>query len=389
MEVLVTFILFYLLTTTTVLLINRSEFTPLLPPDRMEPSGDLPLVSLCVPARNESRSIKRCVDSLLDQTYPNLEIWVLDDRSTDGTTEILNHLAAQRPADLHVIHGDPKPDGWLGKPWACHQLSRSAGGSILLFADADTVLEKDTVSRVVASLQQENLDMLTVWPKQQLGTFWEKTVVPLVYHALLTLLPARYVYRDPRWLPRPLRKTFAPMFAAACGQFIAFRSHCYQVIGGHSSVQSRVVEDVELARLVKRAGFRMKMYHGEASISCRMYTDGRELEMGFRKNFLAGFNYRVPLFVMMGLLHLLVFIVPLIGAPIYLAGGQYLLGGGFAAALLLIFFQRFLLAIWFNWNSWYGLLHPLGVLWFIKLAVVSLIDYYWQRTVQWKDRPIR
>ena len=378
----------YLLITTAILYRNRVEFNPLMPSYRTYFDEQAPSVSICIPARNEANSIERCVRSALDQQYPNHHVYVLDDNSTDGTSEILKKLSDTFTNRLTVISGKPKPDDWLGKSWACQQLSEVASEDILVFIDADTWLEPETTARLVRTMGHDIVDLVTVWPQQELGSFWERTIIPLVYFALFTLLPVRYVYRSPRWIPSILKKKMDPMFAAACGQFMAFKRKAYEAIGGHSSVKNKVVEDVELAKNIKRAGFKMNMYHGQKAVSCRMYPSQKELWEGFRKNFLAGFGGNIFLFTVVGLLHIITFILPAVALPFLL-----LFNGGIVAILCatvlgLMLLQRLIVDRWFDWKMRYGLLHPLGVAWFQILGGRVFWDYINNESVQWKDREV-
>lgn len=378
----------YLAITSVILFLNRRDFGPLLPARDNVFDEQAPLVSICIPARNEESVIQKCLESALTQRYPNYEVLVLDDESTDKTPYILKELQQSRPHTLRVLQGKPKPENWLGKPWACRQLADEAKGSILIFIDADTWLDKNMVPKIVRTMGHDVIDFLTIWPKQQLGTFWEKTVIPLVYYALLSLLPARYVYKVPSWVPSMLKPLVRPLFAAACGQCMAFKRSAYDIIGGHASVKNEVVEDVALAKNIKEHGLKMKMYHGEASISCRMYTSGRELKEGFSKNFLAGFNYNIPGFVLMGLLHLIVFVVPFLTLPAGILSRNLPLAliSGFCIAV--IFLHRVILAKWFDWKPTYALLHPLGVLWFQKLGLELVSNYLTGKKSSWKGRSV-
>lgn len=378
----------YLLITTGILYLNRLDFLPLPPTSNNYFDRQAPQVSICIPARNEAESIDRCVQSAVGQQYPNHKVYVLDDGSTDGTSEILEKLADDFGSKLSVISGTPKPDGWLGKSWACHQLSQQATGDILLFIDADTWLESEATAKVVRAMGRDVVDLITLWPEQKLGSFWEKTVIPLVYFALLTLLPARYVHKLPDWWPSLLKKKLAPAFAAACGQFMAFRRKAYEAIGGHQSVKNHVVEDVELAKNIRRGGFSMKMYHGSNTVHCRMYSSAQELWEGFRKNFLAGFNNNIVLFAMMSLLHIIAFLLPALALPFLLVWGSAKALTLCATAVALMLLQRFIIDRWFQWNPWYGLMHPVGVGWFQLLGLQTLKDYFDDNKVTWKDRAL-
>lgn len=378
----------YLIITTGVLYVNRRHFKPLESAPDNYFDQQAPEVSICIPARNEANSIERCVRSALDQKYVNHRVFVLDDGSTDDTPEILNKLSNDFNDKLTVLSGAPKPKGWLGKSWACHQLSEKASGEIIIFIDADTWLEPQTTSKVVRTMGRDVVDMITLWPEQKLGSFWEKTVIPLVYFALLTLLPTRYVYELPRWIPSFLRQKAAPQFAAACGQFMAFRRKAYNAIGGHQSVKNEVVEDVELAKNIKRAGFSMKMYHGRATVHCRMYSSSQALWEGFRKNFLAGFDHNILLFTVMAILHFIAFIVPALALPFLLFWGTWQSIILCLVAVTVMLLQRLFINRWFNWDLGYSLLHPVGVIWFQLLGIQVLQDHFNNDSATWKDRTV-
>lgn len=344
-----------------------------------------PKVSICIPARNEVDVIEHCVTSALKQDYPNFEVLVLDDESSDGTTEILTKLSGIINNLLH-IEGKAKPNDWLGKPWACHQLSEVATGDILIFIDADVWLEEDAILKAVAELSK--FDTITVWPEQIVESFWEKQVIPLIYFTLFTLLPAKYVEQAPRWLPRSLRSKFAPLFAAACGQFIAFNRKAYDKIKGHQSVKDQIIEDVALAKNIKLAGLSLKMLHGIDSVYCRMYANHKDLWNGLRKNFFVGFNNNVFFFSIMAVLHLIVFVAPLI---IFVYGFQtnsselLILS---SISLLLTFSQRAIINFIFKWDIYSSFTHSLGVLWFQILGIQCLFDYFSKKPASWKGRKL-
>ncbi len=378
----------YLLLSTLILVCNMRDFIPLHPPWETPPENGPPMVSLCIPARNEEDNIADCVESALAQDYPHMEVLVLDDRSSDRTGEVMRELDAAYPGRLILLEGKPLPEGWLGKSWACQQLAEASSGDILLFVDADTRLRDKTVSRTVRTMGRDVVDMLTAWPQQEMTHFWARRVIPLVYHALLTTLPVRWVRRGPKWLPGPLRRRISPLLAAACGQFMAFRREAYEEIGGHAAVRDRIVEDVALARLVKRSGYSMNMYHGSDAVTCRMYKGHREMWEGFRKNFLAGFGGSLVLFAAAGLFSAAVYLAPFLT----LLAGAVLPAPGMATlsllALALIFLQRALLARLYGWDLRNALTHPLGVLWFQALGARVITDRLQRVRPRWKGRPV-
>jgi len=328
------------------------------------------------------------INTILEQSYSNIELLILDDFSTDATPEIINRFKQENPDVVTDVPALAKPNGWLGKPWACQQLADHANGQYLLFLDADTALRSGMVQHMLNAFSKYDLDMITVWPEQELGSFWEKTVVPLIYYALVTLLPAVYVYRSPRWLPPFLRDQFATRFAAACGQCVGFTRDAYETTGGHETVKNDVVEDVALSKKVKKNGLTLRMFTGVDSICCRMYRSEKEIFNGLRKNFFAGFDRSIPLFLIMGIVHLIVFVLPFFVLPyaVYLNSPALLFVS--AGSISLIFLHRFILAVWFRWNPAYGFLHPLAVLWYQRLGIYSVVDYLKGRKVLWKGREV-
>ena len=384
------FPLIFLTGTSFVLLRNAIDFTELAETeksvDSQQKQPEQTLVSVCIPARNEERNIERCLNAVVSQDYPNLEILVLDDQSEDDTGRIIQRFADEN-SHLTLLRGRDRPSGWLGKPWACRQLADQTTGDILVFIDADCFLEEEALSRLVQSFQEDELDALTVWPRQILGSFWEKVLIPAVYYALLAFLPAAYVHRKPRWMPGFIHKKISHWFAAACGQCIAFKRSAYAGIGGHASVKNEIVEDVALAKLLKRQGLKIKMFHGVGTVSCRMYSNENEIFEGFRKNFFAGFGYRTFPFLLAGFIHLWVYVLPVLLLPaVILTTSPLLLV--LLPTLILIGLHRLLLNLIFDWPLHYFWAQPLAVLWFTRLSVTTLVDFYRSRTIQWKNRDI-
>ncbi|MFV1884979.1 MAG: glycosyltransferase [Balneola sp.] len=377
------FALIFLLATSAVLIRNLFEFKSL---REVEPIADsnAPFVSICIPARNEEAVIERCVTSALKQDYTPFEVLVLDDNSTDRTTEILEELSGII-TNLKHLKGKPKPEDWLGKPWACHQLSQEAGGQFLVFIDADVWLEPDVLAKTVSRLQHK--DAITVWPQQQLKSFWENMVIPMFNYALYTLLPAIYVERPPRWMPSFLKPKLSDKFIAGCGQFLAFRRSTYNEIGGHESVKSEVVEDMEIARRIKTAGYLFQLLDGVGTVHCRMYTSHAEVWNGFKKNFLAGFT-NVFEFVMMGILHIIVFLIPVYALVNGFIEKDWLVAILSASVLLIIITQRIILSRVLKYNLLYSFLHPISVLWFQVLGVVSIVNKIFGIKSSWKGREV-
>jgi chlorobactene glucosyltransferase len=232
----------------------------------------IPHVSLLVPARNEARSIEGCVRGLLAQDYPALEVIILDDESTDDTGEILKRLTTE-DARLRVIHGQPLPPGWLGKNWACQQLSQAASGEYLLFTDADTCHDPLMLHDSIAAALATNADLLSGMPHQEVKTWSEQLLVPILAWSFMAFIPIALAER--------VRAAF---LSVSIGQFLLFRRSAYDKIQGHESVRDKVVEDFELARKIKKAGLQWRFVDATPRIHCRMYHNFREVFNGLSKN---------------------------------------------------------------------------------------------------------
>jgi len=243
---------------------------------------DPQLVSVLVPARNEERNIGRCVRSLLAQDYPQLEILVLDDDSSDGTAAIVEELA-QEDGRLRLLRGEPLPANWHGKAYACYQLARAARGEWLLFTDADTEHAHHCLSATVRMAQQEGADLLSLFPEFTAEGWWERLILPVIPFALLAGLPLPLVHRL-----RP------PRAAIALGPFMLFSRRGYWHCGGHAAVQTDLVDDLGLARQVKATGRRMIMADGLGLMRVRMYTGLREIWHGISKSLFATLHYSLP-----------------------------------------------------------------------------------------------
>lgn len=258
----------------------------------------LPRLSFLIPARNESAVIGPTVTALLAQDYPDFEVLVLDDGSNDQTTATAL-TAAGGDSRLCVLAGQPLPEGWLGKNWACRQLGDAATGDLLVFTDADVLWSREAASALVAEFGNSQADLLTVWPTQTTITWAERLTVPLIALAVLGYLPALAVHALP-W----------PAFAAANGQCLAFRRQAYESVGGHAAVAGDILEDVALARLIKRRGYRLRMADGHGFIRCRMYTGWESVRDGLAKNILAGHANSPGFLILSTLFHWLVFLLP-------------------------------------------------------------------------------
>jgi chlorobactene glucosyltransferase len=347
------------------------------------PNIDAPLISVCVPARNEERNIRACVEAILAQDYPHLEVIVLDDRSTDSTPEILRQLAAKE-GRLRVIHGSELPKGWAGKPHALYQASFAAHGEWLCFVDADTILSPATLSSCYAKAIETNADMFTILTFQILGSFWEKVVMPIVMTALS-------VGFSPRKVNDPKNKD-----AIANGQFILIKRSIYDAIGGHERVKDQIVEDKAISEQVKWNGYRLIVADGYAFAQTRMYTSLPEMWEGWTKNIYLGLSDRPSLLVLgvvgafLALFAALILpLWPVLGVILYLHGGGWLALAVIAQALILLtiaLYARAGIALGMGISPWYAFTLPLGSAVFAAMMITSAWKVLSGQGILWKGR---
>jgi chlorobactene glucosyltransferase len=340
-------------------------------------STHFPRVSILVPARNEEVNIESCVRSLVCQDYPDFEVLVLDDNSQDHTGQILARLTAEFPR-LHVIHGRPLPSGWIGKHWACHQLAQGAGGELLLFTDADTRHRPQGLRHSVEALLSQKADLLSVLPHEEVVSWPEQLVVPMIAWSIFAFLPLALAYR--------LRM---PMLSSTIGQFMLFRRSAYQEVGGYAAVRQEVVDDIALGQRVKAAGLRWRLADGQSTVTCRMYRNFGEVWEGFSKNMFASLGSNIPLFLLAWGWQVVAFLEPVTILLLMLLGvhcsalSAALAAGAVAISLLL-------------WGTYYGrfnipfhltFLYPASVLFSATIATRSMILSL-RGQASWKGRKL-
>jgi len=237
-------------------------------------------VSVLLPVRDEERRVRGCLTTLLEQIrVPDLEVLVLDDGSRDGTAAVVRQVAAGDPRVRLLTGEDDVPAGWLGKTWACHRLAGEAGGSVLVFVDADVRLAPHALAAAVTLLRGSGLDLVSPYPRQLAATLGERLVQPLLQWSWLSTLPLAAAERSGR-----------PSLSAANGQFLTVDAATYRRAGGHAAVRGEVLDDVALLRAIKRAGGRGVVVDGTHLATCRMYEDWPELREGYTKSLWSAFG---------------------------------------------------------------------------------------------------
>lgn len=343
------------------------------------PADDLPMACVIVPARDEGENIERCVRSLAAQRGVNLRIIVVDDDSSDDTADIVASIARQDPRVV-LRHAPPLPAGWKGKVNAICAGVQDIPDDVewLCFMDADVQAQPLAIASAIQSAADQRLDLLSMVPKQELGSFAERLVMPCGFYVVA--------------FSQNVSQTQAPDSdnAAASGQFMLFRREAYEAVGGHAAVFNEICEDVELARIVKRAGRQVLLHDGANLLTSRMYTGWKTLRPGFAKNIndtLGGTGRMLAVGAIAVIMAWTAVLLPLWdiagcadgtqGACLALAPA--LMGSTAAFALHIAGARHFGIPVW------YGLLFPFGYSAGAAIAVDSL-RWRMTRRIPWKGR---
>ena len=340
----------------------------------------LPLISILIPSRNEESDIVSCLESLRRQDYPNYEILVLDDNSSDNTAAVVEEIAAADPR-VKLLRGEPLPQGWAGKPFACHQLASQARGSWLLFTDADTIHAPAMLRSALAYAHNNRLALLSGFPLQHAVSLSQRVVIPVMYFIILSWFPL--------WWLQGSRK---PKPGLAIGQFLFLSAQDYREIGGHEAVKSRILEDVWLGFEIARHGKRQATVDLSRVVACRMYEGLGDLWEGFTKwtysvsslspwifglMMLAGFGFFIAPFALMAW-HF---------SPVLADYDWFLLI--IIIQLLVIMLMRGLVDHRFHHSRLYSLSHPVGISFMVLSGVYGATKRFTGAGVRWKQRLYR
>jgi chlorobactene glucosyltransferase len=363
MNYLAGFILFFLALRTLIALVNLLSGLHL--PDKK--SAEYPKVSVLIPARNEQTVLGRLLKSLEKQDYPDFEVIVCNDHSTDQTEEILNRFVAEDKR-IQWFLGDQLPDNWLGKNYACHQLATKASGKYLIFLDADVELNRNVLSKAVTFFQEKQLTLLSVFPEQKIESMGEWLTVSVMNWILQSLLPMVLV-----------QKTGFSSLSAANGQFMMFEAKNYRENQWHEKVKMQTVEDIQIARMIKDEGFRTAVLLGDDDIYCRMYHNLDGAVKGFSRNIHEYFGGNRMVMVVYWLI---VFLGPLL---VWTSFGLF----GFYVFVVLVVLNRILISRASRQPVFLSvLLHPLQMLGFSFIVFFNLYRRI-RKVTEWKGREIK
>jgi cellulose synthase/poly-beta-1,6-N-acetylglucosamine synthase-like glycosyltransferase len=367
----------------TILRIQRGELQ--VSPAAGPPPGDLPSLAVIIAAKDEAEHIEGCLQSVIEQAYPGLQIVVVNDRSTDATPAILDRLAGQTP-NLSIIHVADRPEDWSGKTYALSTGSEDVQADYLLFLDADCRLRPGGLVGAVQYAQAHQTDLLSLWPGLQLETFWERLLIPQAGMALAACFD----------LPGLSTSRWRPPFAD--GQFILFRAEAYRQIGGHESVRHHLIEDIPIARRARDHGLRVFAAYGRNVLSVRMYESFGQIYRGWSRIYvgaLASVPRLVELLLFI-LLNLLPFaLVPALAAFLIARPGSE---SAAPAAALLVLAVLHLAASYsgLGWAhrmvgapTWPLIWLPLGIPVLVVAAAEALLVTAGLKKLVWRNTPYR
>ena len=339
------------------------------------------VLSVVIPARNEEQSLPACLTSLVGQSEPGFalgrqwEIIVVNDASTDRTRKIGDEFAASSQG-ITVLDAPPLDlsarGGFTGKNNACWAAAQVANGTWLLFTDADTIHESLSLSRALREAEKHKAVLLSYSPRQIVSGFWQRTVMPLVFSELASVYPPNQVNDPDRRL------------AAANGQFLLVESDAYFSVGGHRAVGMSVLEDVALARNIKRGRRVIRFRYAPEALSTRMYRSTADMIEGWTKNLALLFPRPIYL-AAWRVLDLLLFV----GLLVLALGMPWLVSWQRTAILLLWartlwrFYARVARS---NFPVVDVASSILGIPLFVYLLLRSVMQHHVKKSVSWKGR---
>lgn len=333
-------------------------------------NGEWPSVRIVVAARDEAVDVEEAVATFVGQDYPNLEVVVVNDRSSDGTGEILERIAATEPS-LHVKHISQLPDDWLGKNHALHVGALDATSDWLLFTDADVSLHPATLRRAIALAEKRKIDHLTCSPALIGGSWLLQSLV-----AFFSLVFVLFV--QPVRAANPRSKAHVGL-----GAFNLVRTEAYRAVGGHSRIPLRPDDDLQLGKIVKQAGFRQMLAFGHGMVEVPWYRTVGEMARGLEKNSFAPFEYNLFAVLVAGVLYNFTFILPYVGLVFASSVAARLMFAGAILAMLIVAGGNGKKTTGRPWLSAFTL--PLAAVIYIWIFLRAIVLTLWRGGIVWRD----
>jgi cellulose synthase/poly-beta-1,6-N-acetylglucosamine synthase-like glycosyltransferase len=326
-----------------------------------------PRISLIAPARNEERNIAAAMRSLLQIDYPNLQITIINDRSTDRTGEILQQLANAEPR-LNVVEVTELPPGWLGKNHAMHLGARQSDGEWLLFTDADILFEPTTLRRAIGYANEHLLDHLAAYPDVRMPG-WLLNSFVITFATMFTMFIRPWQVRDPK------SKAYIGI-----GAFNLVSAEAYRVSGGHVPIRMRPDDDLKLGHLLKLNGFRSDVVNGQQAVTVEWYATLGEMIRGLEKNSAAPLEYDVAKVLGSCLILFLANIWPFVAVLITRGWPQLL----FALTIVLLLMGNAQTAINVRQPLWRALLFPVAISIFTYIQLRGIVLLLVRGGIQWR-----
>ena len=318
-------------------------------------------VSILIPMRNEEINVVGCLDSIINQKgLTNFEIIVLNDHSTDSTASKLTAYP-----QIKLIEGSPLPDGWLGKLWACHQLSQVATGETFVFLDADVRLTENAVASAVTKMGKWSF--ISPYPKQFSIGLPEKIFQPLLHWSWLSSVPLLIA-----------QKFGIKSMSVANGQFFVIDKKAYESCGGHLEIKGEVLDDLALSKSLLNSGFKGGVAEGGKVASCTMYSTFNQLIKGYQKSLWSAFGGIIgSIFASILLLAtgVITFVFALTGSKLA------------AISFLFIYLSRIISSLRSGESAITAIAHPIAVLIFIYINIYSWVGKI-SGNLTWRDRVI-
>jgi chlorobactene glucosyltransferase len=340
----------------------------------------LPPVTILVPAKDEEGRIRNCIQSVLNQDYANFDVVAIDDRSIDQTGRIMDEMAAVNPnlSVIHIQEGSLGP-GWTGKNNALFTAARPARGDWLLLVDSDVILEPPALSQTIALAVYRKFDLLSLLPRLETHTVWERSLIPLCSAAAATM----YLIA--------LNNMNNMKTGFANGQFMLISRIAYDAIGGHETVKDRYCEDVEIARIMKARGMRPRISWGEEIAAVRMYSSLAGIIRGWSRIYYAA-KVGNPKTMLLAILFLLTSCFSAYAVIAYGITraihpiGNMLDDAWLIAGILHLFLMTLFLSYMYRWSKnsgWNAILFPIAgplLLWTLLKALLMCIT----KKVEWR-----
>lgn len=337
---------------------------------------DGPSISVLIPARNEENRIRPTLDALVAQDYREFEIIVIDDNSTDSTWDIISEYAAKH-GNVKGIRGRTLPEGWNGKPYAMTQLAEAAEKEIYVFVDADIRAEPDFLAWTADRMRRHKADSISAYARHYARTFREQLFFPVIYMVNFTFLPF--------WL---IKHTRTPLVSHAIGQLMIFTREAFEGSGGFAVVRDKILEDIHMARAVKRAGYRHVFLDARKVLSGYMYDSWEHTVAGLKRSIYEYFDKKIhPLVIMSFFLAITMILPPLFIPVVLLAGWKHpllYLSGNLGV------FAGWAICLWDRRQPWYvPFFWPAQFFTTVYLAWKSVFDDVFGEGYDWKGRKVK